>query len=414
MKVLAGIGQLATCRAEGGQEEIHAISDAAMAWDEGTVKWVGPVRDLPSEYRKAERIDAEGRLVIPGLIDCHTHLAFGGWRADEFEQRIRGRSYLEIAQAGGGIASTVRQTRAATEQQLAERAGQFLDGMLALGVTTVECKSGYGLDEETELKLLRVYRRLAGEQPVRLVPTFLGAHMVPAEFKDNRAAYVDLLINRLIPAIGREQLAACCDVFVEESAFSVNEARRILRAGQEAGLAAKLHADQLTSNGGAELAAELGALSADHLEHVSERGVLAMARAGVVAVSLPLASLFLGQSPLPARRLIQAGVPVAVATDFNPGTAPSYHLPLALMVACTLQRMTPAESLKGATIYAARAVGQERSLGSLEPGKAADFALIDAPDVNHWLYHFRPNACVLTTVGGIPRWSAANGAHQPA
>jgi imidazolonepropionase len=414
MKVLANIAQLATCRAEGGQGDIHVIPQAALVWDEKEVVWVGPERELPAAYGTAERVDAGGRLVIPGLIDCHTHLAFGGWRADEFEQRIRGRSYLEIAQAGGGIASTVRQTRKATEQQLVERAGQFLEGMLALGVTTVECKSGYGLNEEAELKLLRVYRRLAQEQPVRLVPTFLGAHAVPAEFEDNRAAYVDLLVNRLIPAVARERLAACCDVFVEESAFSVNEARRILRAGQEAGLAAKLHADQLTDGGGAELAAELGARSADHLEHISEAGVLAMAQAGVVAVSLPLASLFLAQSPMPARRLIQAGVPVAVATDFNPGTAPSYHLPLALMLACTLQRMTPAESLKGATIYAARAVGLERSLGSLEPGKAADFALLDAPDVNHWLYHFRPNACVMTTLGGTTRWSAADGSHQPA
>jgi imidazolonepropionase len=413
MKVLAKIGQLATCRGEGVQGEIHAICDAAMAWDGGVVKWVGPERDLPSEYHQAERIDAGGGLVIPGLIDCHTHLAFGGWRADEFEQRIRGRSYLEIAAAGGGIASTVRQTRAATEQQLVNRARQFLEAMLALGVTTVECKSGYGLNEETELKLLRVYRRLAQEQPVRVVPTFLGAHMVPAEFKDNRAAYVDLLVNRLVPTVAREKLAVCCDVFVEESAFSVDEARRILRAAKHAGLAAKLHADQLTSSGGAELAAELGALSADHLEHISEAGVLALVRTGIVAVSLPLASLYLGQTPLPARRLIQAGVPVAVATDFNPGTAPSYHLPLALTLACTLQRMTPAESLKGATLFAARAVGLESTLGSLEPGKAADFALIDAPDVNHWLYHFRPNACVRTTIGGSTRWSAANGAHQP-
>ncbi|HEV7364638.1 MAG TPA: imidazolonepropionase [Gemmatimonadales bacterium] len=414
MRVLANIGQLATCRDKGGQGEIHAIPDAALVWDEAVIVWAGRASELPKEYRSTDRIDAGGRLVIPGLIDCHTHLAFGGWRAEEFEQRIRGRTYLEIAQAGGGIASTVRQTREATEQQLVERAGQFLEAMLALGVTTVECKSGYGLSEEAELKLLRVYRRLAREQPVRLVPTFLGAHVVPAEYRDRRAAYVDLLVSRLIPTIAREKLAACCDVFLEESAFSPDEARRILRAGQEAGLAAKLHADQLTSNGGAELAAELGALSADHLEHISERGVLAMAQAGVVAVSLPLASLYLGQPPLPARRLIEAGVAVAVATDFNPGTAPSYHLPLALTLACTLQRMTPQESLKGATLYAARAVGLERSLGSLEPGKAADFALIDAPDVNHWLYHFRPNACIMTTVGGINRWSAANGAHQPA
>ncbi len=414
MKVLGNIGQLVTCKAEGGQGDVHSIADAALVWDEGVIVWAGPERELPKEHRSADRIDAGGHLVIPGLIDCHTHLAFGGWRAGEFEQRIRGQSYLEIAQAGGGIAATVRQTREATEQQLVERAGRFLEAMLALGVTTVECKSGYGLSEEAELKLLRVYRRLAQEQPVRLVPTFLGAHVVPAEFRDRRAAYVDLLVNRLIPTIAREQLAAACDVFLEESAFSVDEARRILRAGQQSGLGAKLHADQLTSSGGAELAAELGALSADHLEHISDRGIAALAHAGVVAVSLPLASLYLGQAPLPARRLIDAGVAVAVATDFNPGTAPSYHLPLALTLACTLQRMTPQESLKGATLYAARAVGLEQSLGSLEPGKAADFAVIDAPDVNHWLYHFRPNACIMTTVAGITRWSAANGAHQPA
>ncbi|HEY3012000.1 MAG TPA: imidazolonepropionase [Gemmatimonadales bacterium] len=405
MKVLANIGQLATCRAEGGQGEIHVIPDAALALEDSVIRWVGPERELPAEYRRAERIDAGGRLVIPGLVDCHTHLAFAGWRADEFEQRIRGRSYLEIARAGGGIASTVQQTRLATEDSLLERAGHFLEEMLTLGITTVECKSGYGLSEESELKLLRVYRRLAAEQPVRLVPTFLGAHLVPPEYRDNRPGYLDLLINRLIPRIAREGLATCCDVFVEESAFSVEEARHILRAGQRAGLAAKLHADQLTSAGGAELAAELGALSADHLECISERGIGALAAAGVVAVSLPLASLYLRQSPMPARRLIESRVAVAVATDFNPGSSPSYHLPLALTLACTLQGLTPAEALKGATIYAARALGLEDSVGSLEQGKAADFALIDAEDVNHWLYHFRPNACIMTVIGGTVRWA---------
>jgi imidazolonepropionase len=406
MKLLYNIAQLAICRAEGGQGDIHAITNAAMVWDEGVIQWVGPEKELPTTYRGAERIDAGGRLVIPGLVDCHTHLAFAGWRAGEFEQRIRGRSYLDIAQAGGGIASTVRQTRAATEQELRERAAGFLRQMLALGVTTVECKSGYGLDPDAELKLLRVYRRLAIEQPVRLVPTFLGAHIIPPEFRDNRAGYVDLLVDQMIPAVVKEELAVCCDVFVEDSAFSVVEARRILRAGRDSGLSPKLHADQLTSGGGAELAAELGALSADHLEHVSESGIRAMAAKGVVAVGLPLASLYLGQPAMPARRLIEGGVAVAVATDFNPGSAPSFHLPLALTLACTLQRMTPAEALKGATIHAARAVGLEAEVGSIEVGKAADLALIDAPDVAHWIYHFRPNACVMTVISGITRWTA--------
>jgi imidazolonepropionase len=307
----------------------------------------------------------------------------------------------------------VRQTRAATEDELLARAARILGEMLALGVTTVECKSGYGLEEETELKLLRVYCRLARQQPVRLVSTFLGAHVVPPEYRENRSAYIELLVERWIPLVAREKLASCCDVFVEESAFTPDEARRILRAAREAGLAAKLHADQLTSGGGAELAAELGAISADHLEHISDVGVAAMARANVVAVSLPIATLYLNKPPMPARRLIAAGVRVAVATDFNPGTAPSYHLPLALTLALTLLGMTPAEALKGATIYAACAVGLEHQVGSLEVGKAADFVVFDAPDVTHWLYHFRPNACLMAVVGGNVRW-AADGTHHPA
>jgi imidazolonepropionase len=414
VKILCNIGQLATCRAEGGQGDIHLIPAAAMAWDDqGVIRWVGPEKALPAEYRGAERLDADGRLVIPGLIDCHTHLAFAGWRAEEFTQRIRGKSYLEIAKAGGGIISTVRQTRAATEDALVERAAGVLEEMLALGVTTVECKSGYGLNEETELKLLRVYRRLAGEQPVRLVRTFLGAHVVPPEFQKDREGYVALLTDRLIPRIAEEKLASFCDVFVEESAFRVDEARGILRAGQGAGLRSKLHADQLSNGAGAELAAEVGAISADHLECISERGIAALSKAGVVAVSLPLAALYLQHQTIPARRLIDSGVAVAVATDFNPGTAPSYHLPLALTLACTLQRMTPAEALKGATVFAARAVGLEAEIGSLEVGKAADLAIIDAADVEQWLYHFRPNACVMTITGGAPRWTS-DAAHQSA
>jgi imidazolonepropionase len=407
MKLIENVVQLATCVGEGGQGEIHPIADAALVWEGGTIRWVGPRRELPVEYWNAVRIDAQGCTVVPGLVDCHTHLAFGGWRADEFTQRILGATYMDIARVGGGIAKTVRQTREAGPDALLQRARGFVREMASLGVTTVECKSGYGLDRQHELELLRVYGRLSELEPVSIVPTLLGAHIVPPEYQDRREAYVAMLVDELIPAVAAERLATACDVFVEDSAFTVDEARRILVAARAAGLGSRLHADQLTSCGGAELAAEVGALSADHLEHVSERGIAAMAQHGVVAVSLPIATLYLNQPPMPARRLIAAGVPVAVATDFNPGSVPSYHLPLALTLACTLQRMTPAEALKGATFYAAKALGLERRVGSLERGKAADFALIDAPDVEHWLYHLRPNACRLTVAGGRVIWRAA-------
>jgi imidazolonepropionase len=412
VKLLHNVSQLATCLNQGGQGDIHVIPRGALVWEQGRLLWVGPERDLPSQYGGAQRIDAGGGLVIPGLIDAHTHLAFGGWRADEFVQRIQGRSYLDIARDGGGILGTVRATRAAGEEELAQRAAGFVEEMLALGVTTVECKSGYGLTEPDELKLLRVYARLAREQPVRLVPTLLGAHVVPPEFRSDRQSYLELLTGRLIPGAARAGLAQFCDVFVEESAFSVEEGRRLLDAGRRAGLGSKVHADQLSDSGGAELAAEVGAVSADHLECVSPAGIRALAAAGVVAVTLPLAALYLNQDPAPARDLIRAGVPVAVASDFNPGTAPSYHLPLALTLACIRQRMTPAEALKGATIYAARAVGRQAELGSLEPGKAADFAILDASTVEQWLYHLRPNACVMTVIAGVPRWTASSEAHS--
>ena len=407
MPLLTNIACLATCRPAGAQADIHAIPQAALAWDDGRIVWAGPEAELPPRLRSGDVLDAGGRLVVPGLVDCHTHLAFGGCRADEFERRLRGETYRDIAAGGGGIAATMRATRAASEGELLARAAGFLAEMLTLGVTTVECKSGYGLDEASELKLLRVYQRLAEHGSQRLVSTLLAAHAVPPEYRDRRDAYVALVLDRIIPAASAAGLASCCDVFVDDSAFTVEEARRILLKGRESGLKPRLHADQLTAGGGAELAAEVGALSADHLECVSPRGIAALREAAVVAVSLPIATLYLGQSPMPARALIDAGVRVAVATDFNPGSAPSWHLPLALTLACTLQRMTPAEALKGATIYAARAAGVEAQVGSLETGKAADFAIIDAPDVNHWLYYFRPNACVETVIGGVTRWRAA-------
>lgn len=400
MPTLTNIGTLATCRAEGGQGDVHYIEGAALVWQEGTIRWVGPERALPEVYADEATINAGGRLVVPGLVDCHTHLAFGGWRADEFEQRLRGVRYLDIARWGGGIRSTMQATRAATEDELVARCQTFLDEMARLGVTTVEAKSGYGLNVADELKTLHVYRRLQATQPQTIVPTFLGAHALPPEFDDDRVGYLRLLTDALIPRIVDEQLAAFCDVFVEDTAFSVEEARRIFDAATAHGLRPKLHADQLTDTEGARLAAEVGAASADHLEHISDAGIAALAESGVVAVSLPLATLYLNQPPLPARTLIEAGVPVAVATDFNPGSAPSYHLPFAMTLACTMQRMTPAEVLKGVTLYAARAVDRADRVGSLAPGKQADFVLVDAPSVNHWLYHLRGNAAAATYIRG--------------
>jgi imidazolonepropionase len=406
MPVLRNIATLVTPpppSSERAATNLRRIDDAALVWTDDTIEWVGPAANLPNEYETATTHDAEGSLVIPGLVDCHTHLAFAGWRADEFALRLDGTSYQEIARGGGGILETVRKTRAASEDELYDRSRSFLRDMAQLGVTTVEAKSGYGLTVADELKQLRVYRHLQESHPLRIVPTFLGAHTVPPEYKADREGYLTLLREELIPRVADDGLAEFCDAFVEEGAFQPDEARRLFRTARHHGLTPKLHADQLSDTGGAALAAEVGAVSADHLEHVSEEGIAAMAEAGVVAVSLPLATLYLDEEPLPAEVLHDAGVPIAVATDFNPGTAPSYHLPLAMMLACTMQRMTPAQVLTGATRHAAAALNREDEIGSLAPGMRADFVLLDAPSLNHWLYHFRPNAAVATYVQG-ERW----------
>lgn len=400
MPVLKNIGYLATCKDQGGQSDIHPIKNAAIAWSHDTIEWVGPEAELPDDFSDEKAYDADGKMVIPGLIDCHTHLAFGGWRPDEFAMRVQGKSYLEIAKAGGGILSTVKATRAATEDELYKKASGFLKQIARMGVTTVECKSGYGLSVDDELKTLRVYRRLAENQLVNIIPTFLGAHTIPPEYKDDREGYIDLVINEMIPAVAEQGLAEFCDIFAEESAFSIEESRRILLTAKTAGLTPKLHADQLTSCGGAELAAEVEAASADHLEKISDPGIENMAEVGVVGVTLPLASLYTQEAPLNCRRLVEGGVEVAVATDFNPGSAPSFDLPLAMMLTCNQGRLTPAEVLKGATMYAAKAIHRDHKIGSIENGKMADFAVIDAPDPNFWMYHYRGANCVRSFVNG--------------
>jgi imidazolonepropionase len=401
MPILRNISQLATCPPGNPQQDAGLLENAAVVWIDDTINWVGSWQDLPAEFDAEPVIDCERRLVIPGLIDCHTHLCFGGWRADEFESRLKGASYQEIAAAGGGIASTVTATRAASTGKLRRKSKSLLDAMLALGVTTVECKSGYGLDAANELKQLEVYRLLDQAHPVDLVPTFLGAHIVPPEHRGARQRYISLLCEELIPAIANESLAQFCDAFVEQGAFTIDEARLIFTTAIEHGLQIKVHADQLSDGGGALLAAEMGAVSAEHLEYISGEGIEALADSGTVAVSLPLASLYLGEPFLPARKLLSAGVPVAVATDFNPGSAPSYHLPLAMTLACLSQHMTPQEVINGVTTVAARAISAESRIGSLLPGYKADLAIIDMPSLNQWLYHFVPNACLRVLKNGL-------------
>ena len=404
MPVLRNISQLATCPPGNPQEDAGLIDQAAVAWKGDRISWVGPYRELPAGFASEPVVDCKRQLVVPGLVDCHTHLCFGGWRGDEFEARLRGASYQDIAAAGGGINRTVAATRGASLGELQRKAKAALQSILRLGVTTLECKSGYGLDEANELKQLEVYRRLDSQQPVDLVPTFLGAHIIPPEHQKHRNRYIDLLCDVLIPSVTRQGLARFCDVFVEQGAYSVEEAQRILAAARAHGLGLKVHAEQLSVSGGALLAAQMGAVSAEHLEHADDAAIAALAAAGTVAVSLPLASLYLGEAYLPARKMLAAGLAVAVATDFNPGSAPSYHLPLAMTLACVNQAMTPQEALMGATTVAARAVSLQDRVGSLVPGMQADLAIIDAPTLSHWLYHFVPNACVAVLKNG--QWVA--------
>lgn len=400
MTVLTDIAELATCPRTGAQGDIGVVRDAALAWDEaGRVVFAGARADLPEALLSVPARSAHGGTVVPGFVDCHTHLAFGGDRAGEFTARLLGANYLAQARQGGGIAATVRATRAASEDELYARARTALSHMAALGVTTVEAKSGYGLNVPDERKTLRVYQRLARAGPQRIVPTCLGAHVVPPEFAHDRDGYLRLLEGELIPGVAADGLARFFDVFVEETAFSSGEAQRLFAAARRHGLGAKLHADQLTDTGGAALAVSVGAASADHLECVSDDGIARMAGSGVVAVSLPIATLVLGVEPLPARRLIEAGVPVAVATDFNPGSAPSFDLHLAAWLACTRQRMTPHEVLKGLTTYAAQALGMD-DVGSLAPGFWADAVVLGAPGVEPWLYAFRPGTVRETLVAG--------------
>jgi imidazolonepropionase len=363
-----------------------------------------------------DRLDAAGGLITPGLIDAHTHLVFAGTREGEWQMRTHGAGYLEILAAGGGILSTVAATRAASDEELLAGARRRLAEMLANGTTTAEAKSGYGLDVATELRLLEVIGRLGGEGPVQLVPTFLGAHAVPAEYRDRpdgTDSYVASVVDDQLPAVARQGIARFCDVFCETGVFDARQTSRILRAAAGHGLARRIHADELAPSGGAELAAEMGCLSADHLAAVSEEGIAALARVAdsghpVVATLLPATSWFLGQHHFaPARRFVDAGIPVALATDLNPGTSPTVSLPLVMSIACVEMGLTPAEALAAVTINAAHSLGLGSEIGSIEPGKQADLVIWEVSTLEQIPYWLGSNRIRTVVKGGATVLSRA-------
>jgi imidazolonepropionase len=388
---------------QGQIDEIRGDDLSIACWD-GEIVAAGPAVDVHRKIvaagHSAEsfgRVDARGGLVTPGLIDAHTHLVFAGTRELEWQMRARGAGYLEVLAAGGGILSTVAATRAATDQDLVDGARARLAEMLACGTTTAEAKSGYGLDSATELRMLAAIGQLDAEGPVQLVPTYLGAHAVPPEFRgcaDGRDAFVAHIVDDELPLVAEQGIARFCDVFCEEGVFTPAQTARVLAAARGLGLRLRIHADELAPSGGAELAAEMGCLSADHLAAPSEAGIEALARSAasghpVVATLLPATSWFLGKHHFaPARRFIDAGVPVALATDLNPGTSPTVALPLVMSIACLEMGLSPAEALSGVTINAAYSLGLGDSIGSIEPGKQADLVVWDVPTVEqlpYWL-----------------------------
>ena len=390
--------------------ELGIIADGAVAADAGVIVAVGASRDIREHFAARQTLDASGRAVIPGLVDPHTHVVFGGDRVHEFELRVQGASYMEIMAAGGGILSTMRATRAAAEDELFVAARRRLDEMLTLGTTTVEIKSGYGLDTATELKLLRVMARLDQEHPCTVVPTFLGAHTLPPEFRDDADGYVELVVEEMIPAVAAWYAAShfaeegrplFIDVFCEEHAFDVDQSRRILAAGLAAGMRPKAHVDQFNRLGGVQMAVALGAVSVDHLDVSGPDELAALAGAATIAVPLPAANLNLGHTAFaPGRALIDAGAAVALATDLNPGSAPCYSQPLVMAVAARYLHMLPAEALTAVTVNAAHAVGMGAQVGSLDVGKQADLLILKEADYRHVAYFFGGNPVATVIVRG--------------
>ncbi len=409
--------QVVTCagapRARAGREmsKLEVLTDTAVAVQGETIVSLGKRKDLEKKYPDASIVDCRNRVLTPGLVDSHTHAIFARPRYEEQELRASGVDYQEIAKRGGGIHSSVRHLRACSDEELYAAAQPRLERLASYGTTTVEVKSGYGLSVEDELRILRVIARLQEHVPMRIVPTWLGAHEIPIEFRERmngRSEYVDLLINDLLPLVAREKLAKFADVFCEPGVFTVEETRKILRAAAAAGLQLKLHADELDGSGGAELAAELRATSADHLAAISEEGIRAIVQAGTVATLLPGTMLFLGRpKQAPARALIDAGAAVALATDFNPGTSPTFNFPLIMTLGISQLRMNANEAFIAATVNGAAALGIADETGQIAPGFSADVALFEADDYRELAYWYGDRRCTAS-------WSRGKACHPSA